>query len=349
MRSNRLSQSSTPKLLTVIVATLLLILIGCAQLPREKGPKAEIGYVDIEAGITLRRMIVTGSEPKGTVLLLHGFPETLFAWKDVSMDLARDYEVHAFDWPGYGFSSRPPADQFSYAPADYARVLMKYIENAKIDKSTLIIYATDIGALPPLLLALDDPNIAKKIIVGDFAPLDRPQHMYDSLKKLKSNSSSGKIHAYMNSNKDEILENAFRRGLSKHEQFDVHEEFREDMLLGWSVGGMTSADAFYLYYSHFTRDQLYLESNLHRLRTPVRVIWGERDVYINTEMGVEFARRIGADLCVLDGIGHYPHLQSPNHTIDLIRASFDHERHLGPLGMTTGRIESATDGRSCRH
>jgi pimeloyl-ACP methyl ester carboxylesterase len=261
--------------------------------------------------------------PKGIVLFLHGFPETLYAWKNISLILARDYEVHAFDWPGYGLSSRPPVSQFSYAPKDYAHVLKEYIRESGIDTSTLVIYATDIGALPALILALDEPNLAKKIIVGDFAPFDRPQYMHANLQSLKSKPSSDRTRAQMNNTRDEILENAFRRGLSRDEQFELSQEFRDDMFRGWSQDNMTSADAFYHYYSHFTRDQDYFESNLNRLKTPVTVIWGEKDFYIKKEMGVEFANKANLELFVLSGIGHYPHLQSPKQTIDEIRASFD--------------------------
>jgi pimeloyl-ACP methyl ester carboxylesterase len=161
------------------------------------------------------------------------------------------------------------------------------------------------------------------MIVGDFAPFDRPQYMYASLQSLKSKPSSDLTRAYMNSTRDEILENAFRRGLSKDEQFEVSQEFRDDMFRGWSQNNMTSADAFYHYYSHFTRDQDYFESNLNKLKTPVTVIWGEKDFYIKKEMGVEFANKANLELIVLSGLGHYPHHQSPKRTIAEIRASFD--------------------------
>jgi pimeloyl-ACP methyl ester carboxylesterase len=127
----------------------------------------------------------------------------------------------------------------------------------------------------------------------------------------------------MNNTRDEILENAFRRGLSRDEQFELSQEFRDDMFRGWSHSNMTSADAFYHYYSYFTRDQNYFESNLSRLKTPVTVIWGEKDFYINKEMGVEFANKTKTQLIVLFGLGHYPHLQSPKRTIDEIRGAFD--------------------------
>src|SRR5262245_16752756 len=202
----------------------LSVLAACATHPREQTAKAEVGFIELNSDMKLRRMIVRNSRPQGIVLFLHGFPETLYAWKDISLVLGKDCEVHAFDWPGYGLSSRPPADVFSYAPRDYAHVLKEYIGKAGIDSSRLLIYATDIGALPSLLLALEEPGIAREIIVGDFAPFNRPQYMHENLQSLKSRPSSDITRASMNRNRDEILENAFRRGLSKEEQFDVSPE-----------------------------------------------------------------------------------------------------------------------------
>lgn len=289
---------------------------------RAQQPKVEIGTIAIGADITLRRMVVHPAEPKGVVLLLHGFPETLHAWKNVALTLADDYEVHAFDWPGFGLSSRPSADRFSYAPRAYARVLKDYLDCAGIDWSKLTIYATDIGALPVLLLALEVPDIAMSLIVGDFAPFNRPAYMWENLQALKSKPASDRVRAFMNANREEILANTFYRGLSKEAHYEVSREFRDDMARGWSHGEMTSVDAFYHYYSHFTRDQDFFESNLVRLATPVTVVWGSEDLYIKKEMGIELAERIQVRLKLLSGIGHYPHLQAPSQAVNEIRASF---------------------------
>jgi pimeloyl-ACP methyl ester carboxylesterase len=227
---------------------------------RAQQPKVEIGTIAIDPDITLRRMVIRPTEPKGAVLLLHGFPETLYAWKDIGLALAGDYEVHAFDWPGFGLSSRPPVDRFSYSPRDYAHVLKNHVDRAGIDRSTLTIYATDIGALPVLLLALDEPDIARSLIVGDFAPFNRPAYMWENLQALKSKPASDQVRAFMNANREEILANTFSRGLPKEAHYKVSPEFRDDMAHGWGHGAMTSVDAFYHYYSHFTRDQEYFES-----------------------------------------------------------------------------------------
>jgi pimeloyl-ACP methyl ester carboxylesterase len=292
------------------------------RLNESHAPQADVGFIEVNGGLTLRRMIVRNPHPEGTVLLLHGFLESVYAWKEIALSLGRDYEVHAFDWPGFGLSSRPDAESFSYSPKDYARILDAYIEAAGIDSSTLTIYATDIGALPALLLALDKPEIAKTLVVGDFAPFDRPGHMWPNLQALKAQPSSEVVRTQMNANRDEILANAFTRGLPDEARFEVSQEFRDDVARAWEQGAMTSVDAFYHYYSHFSRDQQYFESNIGRLKTPVRVVWGEQDVYINKGMGMEFAEKANVPISVLPGIGHYLHLQTPTQAIAEIRATF---------------------------
>lgn len=302
-------------LAAVAAASVLAMPAGAAE--------PATGFVRISPDITLRRIVVAPAKPKGTVLLLHGFPETALAWNQVARQLGADYEVHAFDWPGYGGSSRPPVARFTYAPRDYARVVQQYIRAAGIDSRKLVIYATDIGGLPPLLLALEEPGIARKIIVGDFAPLDRPQYMAERLRKLKAPETAQATRAAINQTYREIIGNAFQRGLPAGSQFQVSPEFEADMQAGWQRGGMSSGDAFYHYYSHFTRDQVYLEDNLARLSTPVRVVWGALDIYIDKKMGEEFAARSGSPFAALPGLGHYPHLQDPQQTASEIRAAFD--------------------------
>src|SRR5687768_10402401 len=140
-----------PILMAFFLALGTSIVSACSEEQTTQARNLEIGYLQISSDITLRRMVIHSPTPAGTVLLLHGFPETLCVWKDIALQLAPKYEVHAIDWPGYGFSSRPSVRIFSYAPKEYARVLQQYIEKAGIDKANLTIYATDIGALPTLL------------------------------------------------------------------------------------------------------------------------------------------------------------------------------------------------------
>lgn len=273
--------------------------------------QAEIGFIELDKDITVRRMVMHNPKSKGVVLFLHGFPETMHAWEPATAALSDEYEIHAFDWPGYGLSSRPATDIFSYSPRDYARVLREYVAKAGIDRSKLVIYATDIGGLPALLAALDEPGIARAIIVGDFAPLDRPQYMHERLRDLKAPATAEQIRIQYYQDSERVIENAFKGGLSPEAQFPISASFRRDMLAGWNHGAIHSGDAFYHYYSHFSRDENYLEANIARLTTPVKVLWGEKDIYIDKAMGIEFAGIANADFELLPEIGHYAHLQDP--------------------------------------
>lgn len=284
-------------------------------------PKKEIGEVQVNPDIKLRRMVYRSEHPKGIVLFLHGFPESVYAWRTIAESLTRDYDVHAFDWPGYGQSSRPSVDRFAYTPKDYADVLEDYIRTSGIDCSKLVIYATDIGALPALLAALKDPHIVREIVVGDFAPFNRPQYMYESLQALKSKPTSDVVRSAMNKGRDEILANTFFRGLSPEAHYALPRDFKDDIAKGWD-GDITAVDAFYYYYANFTRDQDYFEANMAKLKVPVKVVWGAKDIYITKDMGVEFANRTNADLKILPELGHYPHLQEPERTAEEIRATF---------------------------
>jgi pimeloyl-ACP methyl ester carboxylesterase len=307
-------------------AVLLTAAAAAPEVPtaaRVREADAAISFLELDPDVTLRRMVFRPARARGTVILLHGFPETLLAWSQVAPALGHDYEVHAFDWPGYGRSSRPNPGRFSYAPREYARILGRYIEAAGIDRSRLVIYATDIGSLPALLLALEQPKVARRIVVGDFAPFDRPHYMYASLRSLKDPATADATRANMNRTRDTILQTAFQSGLHAGAQYELPMAFRQDIADGWNYGTMTSADAFFHYYAHFTRDQRFFEANVGRLRTPVRVVWGERDVFIESRMGSELAERLGVDLGLLPGVGHYPHLQRPDLTIAEIRAAME--------------------------
>ncbi|BBD97019.1 alpha/beta hydrolase [Sphingobium amiense] len=286
-------------------------------------PVTEIGMIALADGISVRRMVAQPESPKGTVILLHGFPETLYAWRGIARALADEYEVHTFDWPGYGLSTRPSPDAFSYAPSNYANLLRQYISAAGIDRSNLTIYATDISGLPTLLLALQEPDIARKIIVGDFAPFNRPDLMHPDLRDLKVKPLSEQIRETWNAAWNDLVEaRGFGAGLPPEAQFDVAREFKDDMAQSWKHSDLTTMDAFYHYYSYFTRDEDYFEQRVGGFSAPVKVVWGELDPYIDKAMGVELAERLGAEFKLLPGIGHYPHNQAPEQVVAEIRDSF---------------------------
>ncbi|EXU66276.1 hypothetical protein Z951_21105 [Streptomyces sp. PRh5] len=57
-------------------------------------------------GVRLHRVRAAG--PGTPVVLLHGWPQTWYAWRKVIPELARHHEVFAVDLPGLGDSGSSP-------------------------------------------------------------------------------------------------------------------------------------------------------------------------------------------------------------------------------------------------
>ncbi len=82
------------------------------------------------------------SEGRGeALLLLHGFPTSSWDWRHLWSELSREARVIAFDYVGYGFSSKPrggPYSIFSYA--DEAEAVLQHA-----GVSTVHLLAHDLG------------------------------------------------------------------------------------------------------------------------------------------------------------------------------------------------------------
>jgi pimeloyl-ACP methyl ester carboxylesterase len=90
-----------------------------ASLPTPEGPGSVAGAPNLPAGFTdtftsryvdtgeLRQHVVTGGNGP-PLLLMHGWPQTWYAWRLVMLALARDFHVIAPDQRGTGLSGKPP-------------------------------------------------------------------------------------------------------------------------------------------------------------------------------------------------------------------------------------------------
>ncbi|TWI89570.1 pimeloyl-ACP methyl ester carboxylesterase [Roseibium hamelinense] len=85
-----------------------------------------------------------GDPAKPTILLLHGFPTSSHMFRTLIPDLARDYHLIAPDYPGFGASDMPQADQYDYTFDALAGVVETLLERKGIDRYAL--YLMDYGA-----------------------------------------------------------------------------------------------------------------------------------------------------------------------------------------------------------
>ena len=118
----------------------------------------------------------TGSD--SPVLLLHGFPETHYCWRDVIPPLAVQHTVLATDLRGYGATSAPaggPEGQ-GYTKRELATELVELMTALGIDRFSVV--GHDRGARVAYRLALDHPTRVERLAVLNVVPtLDQFERM----------------------------------------------------------------------------------------------------------------------------------------------------------------------------
>ncbi|GAA5515065.1 haloalkane dehalogenase [Deinococcus carri] len=104
-----------------------------------------------------------GPKDAPTLLLLHGFPTSSHMFRNLIPRLADRYHVVAPDYPGFGQSSMPRVNEWTYSFANLARVMDGFTQNLGLKNYTL--YVQDYGAPVGYRLALAHPERVQGLIV----------------------------------------------------------------------------------------------------------------------------------------------------------------------------------------
>ena len=104
-----------------------------------------------------------GPNDAPAILLLHGFPTSSQMFRNLIPLLADEYHVVAPDYPGFGHSSMPPRDQFSYTFDNLTKVIDEFTEKVGLSKYAL--YVQDYGAPVGYRLAAKHPERVTAIVV----------------------------------------------------------------------------------------------------------------------------------------------------------------------------------------
>jgi pimeloyl-ACP methyl ester carboxylesterase len=144
--------------------------------PTPEGPGSVSGAPNLPAGFTdtftsryidtgqLRLHAVTGGQGP-PLLLVHGWPETWYAWRMLMPTLARDFQVIAVDQRGIGLSDRP---QDGYDTATLAGDMVALMDT--LDHQRFAMYGTNTGMPIAYALAADHPDRLERLVVSE-APL----------------------------------------------------------------------------------------------------------------------------------------------------------------------------------
>src|SRR5919112_2455882 len=99
------------------------------------------------------------------VVLLHGWPETWYAWRHVMPALAQNYTVIAPDLRGLGDSSKPPTGYDGKTLAEDIHQLV-----TQLGFNTIFLVGHDIGAFVVYPYAAAHPTEVKRLVVMEVPP-----------------------------------------------------------------------------------------------------------------------------------------------------------------------------------
>jgi pimeloyl-ACP methyl ester carboxylesterase len=134
---------------------------GAPQLPDGFAETFASRYVD--AGGLRMHAVIGGDGPP--LLLVHGWPQTWYAWRMLMPALARDFEVIAVDQRGIGLSDKP---RDGYDTGTLAGDLVALMD--ALGHSRFALYGTDTGMPIAYALAADHPERVHRLVVSE-APL----------------------------------------------------------------------------------------------------------------------------------------------------------------------------------
>jgi pimeloyl-ACP methyl ester carboxylesterase len=184
-----------------------------------EGPGSASGAPNLPAGFTdtftsqyvdtgkLRLHAVTGGAGP-PLLLVHGWPQTWYAWRMLMPALARDFSVVAVDQRGIGLSGKPTG---GYDTATLASDLVALMD--ALGHPRFALYGTDVGMPIAYALAADHRDRVDRLAVSEAPlpgispspPLFLPPPLNAMLWHLAFNQLPGEINEQLVTGREDIF------------------------------------------------------------------------------------------------------------------------------------------------
>ncbi|MBI4609363.1 MAG: alpha/beta hydrolase [Candidatus Rokubacteria bacterium] len=252
------------------------------------------------------------------MVLLHGWPQTSYAWRKVMPALAERFRVVAPDLRGLGHSDKPAS---GYDMRTVATDIRELVRALRLEPPYLV--GHDWGGLIARRYALDWPGEAARLAILDIVPHEQV------LTNLSANVARAGWHYFFNAVPDlpEILVQgnveAFLRAFfwpKCHNPVRFIEEGIAEYTKAYSTPGALRG-GFSYYRAMFAENRaLDAESAGRRIREPVLCLWGTSGGMGGVFDVLEMWRREAVDVRGhgVDACGHYPAEEQPEAVVEAL-------------------------------
>lgn len=248
--------------------------------------------------------VVHGEGPD--VVLIHGVTDSVLTWHDIRTKLT-GVRVHAVDLPGHGLSDVPAAPPTLEVMAQWVSA---YLDAAGVERAVVVGWSLG-GGVAVELAAADGGRVRALVLVG---PAAVPLKLAPTL-SLLTLPLTGELMPWIGS-RSGPRRMAMRDTYGR--RFRPSDAVLDRYYLGWEVAER----------ARFIRSLLRTLSfdatleRLPRIQVPARILHGAEDRLVPMRAGRELTDRLpNAELDLLDGVGHSPHVERPEVVLAAIHAA----------------------------
>ncbi|MDV6234336.1 alpha/beta hydrolase [Leptospira ellisii] len=253
------------------------------------------------------------------LVLIHGFPTASWDWEKIWEPLARRYRLIASDMLGFGFSSKPSIDYSIFLQAD---IIEKLLNELGIEEGSVLAHDLGDTVAQELLARFIDREKAglsgfkiKKMILlngGVFPESHRPRLIQKLL-----HSPLGWILSRL------ISRGSFQKSFSAvfgENTKPTSAELEDFWNLVSSDGGTKISHRLIRYIAERKTNRERWVGALLNSPIPIKMINGVADPVSGAHLVARYRELApNADIVELNGIGHYPQVESPS---DVLKAIF---------------------------
>ena len=287
-----------------------------------EAPNLPQGFADtftsrlVDTGELRLHAVVGGEGPP--LLLIHGWPQTWYAWRMVMPPLAQDFEVIAADQRGIGQSDKPRGGYDVGTLANDFVALMDQLGHQRF-----AVYGTDVGMPIAYALAADHPDRVARLVVSEAPlpgispspPLFLPPPLNARLWHLAFNQLPAEVNEALVRGREEIFFGAeFTASAGSKKLPDETVKYYIDML---AADPEALRGSFEFYRAIPATSEQNASRKNRRLTMPVLAVGGEE----SGMEGVEATMKLVADDVhgvVLPGAAHWVAEQAPEELVSAL-------------------------------
>ena len=242
-----------------------------------------------------------GSPGDRAVVLLHGYSASVEWWNRVAAALP-DHRVVAVDLVGHG-GSEAPSDAASYSIDAQASAVRNALDALGVRHAVMVGHS--MGGFVALALAEQDPERVERVVISD-TPAEMNLAEMPALAGVACAPIIGQAIDRLRP-VDVVTDSSLQTGFA--------DGFAVPPLAHRSLERLTHPG---LCHARGQDGEPAAVDRIARLKQPVLVVWGERDVLTPTTANVERYREAGLTPVVIPGSGHSPMVEAPGEFVNAI-------------------------------